>query len=209
MKEDSAYNTPERGTSRRDNKPITPPPRKPVHSKDVGLAYKTGFGMGQGALHKYRTAEALEFAVNQYFDKKIEEGRHFTIAGLALSLGFRSSSRLKAYEERGEEFAEVIEVARTRIEEDKNDLLLEGGRATNGVIFDLKNNHGWKERSETTTTHEAGSSLAELVLALQGNVLRPKLVEYAPDLNAVIDFDGEFEELIANPPDLGLDEDFA
>ena len=182
MKETSAYNTPERNTARYDNKPLLPPPRKPVSSRDTGLQIHKGVGTkGMGYYPRYRSAEALKYSVDLYFDKKMAEKKHFTLAGLALSLGFKSVKSLKAYAEKGDDYETVIETARTRIEEDKNDLLLEGGRATNGVIFDLKNNHEWTDRLETRTTHDVGDTLARLVMSLQGKVLRPGILHTIHD----------------------------
>ena len=208
MKDTSAFNTPEKGTSRRDNPPLLPPPRKPTSKLDNGTAPHKGFGTGGGHYPRYRTAEAMEYAINLYFAKKTEEGRPFTMAGLALSIGFRSAKTLKDYEERGEDYASVIEIARSRVEEWKNELLLEGGRATNGVIFDLKNNHGWTDRVETKTTHEVGGTLADLVLALQGKVLRPNLINQPDDeIEGVFfeeNYEGSIEDLIAS--DYGVEE---
>lgn len=147
---------------------------------------------GLGTYPRYRTAEALEDAVQMYFDLKVEQKKPPTMPGLALSLGFKSTATLKNYEERGEEYADVIIVARTRVEEWKNELLLQGGQQTNGVIFDLKNQHGWSDKIEQKTTVVPGGSLAELLQALQGNVLRPAM--FSPNAD-----EAEFREL---PDDL-------
>lgn len=195
----SYRDTPERETSKRDNPALLPPPRKPKSKHDSATAPIKGIGTGgigagmgpPGSYPKYRTAKALEDAVNLYFETKTEAGKPFTMAGLALSLGFSSARTLRTYEERGEAYADIIEVARTRVEEWKNELLLEGGRATNGVIFDLKNNHGWSDRIEQKTTVEAGGTLADLLASLQGTVLRPTLNhQHDEDIE-----DGVFEEV--------------
>jgi len=95
-------------------------------------------------------------------------------------------------------------VARTRVEEWKNELLLEGGRATNGVIFDLKNNHGWTDRIEQKTTVEAGGTLADLLASLQGTVLRPTLTQQPEsDIeDGVFEemYEGDFDDLINSNP---------
>jgi hypothetical protein len=132
-----------------------------------------GIGAAGGFKGKYTSAKALEHSVNLYFDKKFAEEKALTMAGLALSLGFTSRNALLRYEEKGEDFADVIETARTRIEEWKNELLIEGGRNVNGIVFDLKNHHGYSDRIEQKTVVEAGDSLTQLLSALQGSVLRP------------------------------------
>ncbi len=147
--------------------------------------------MGGGAYPRYRTAEALEFAVDAYFAAKEVDGKAPTMAGLALGLGFMSSSTLRSYEDKGEEYATIITVARTRVEEWKNELLLSGGKATLGVIFDLKNNHGWMDKSEQKVTVGADGSLAALMSQLQGKVLRPTLTASFSDIE-----DAEFIDAI-------------
>ena len=134
-----------------------------------------GHARGPRAYPLFRSAEALEFAINAYFDLKEEQGLPPTMAGLALSLGFKSTRTVREYEERGEEYAEIVETARTRMEEWKNEVLLTGKCAAAGVIFDLKNNHSWKERLENNTTVEAPDTLLGLFNTLQGTVLRPEL----------------------------------
>lgn len=189
----SRYDTPEKQTSKRDNPALLPPPAK---NNGTGNAYRKGLGMGYGGSYpRYRTAKALEDAVELYFETKKNEkegGAHLTMAGLALSLGFKSVASLKRYEASGEEYADVIEVARTRVEEYKNVLLLDGGRQTNGVIFDLKNHHGYSDKIEQKTTVEAGGTLADLLAALQGTVLRP-ILDHQPDNNDIED--GEFYDV--------------
>ena len=123
----------------------------------------------------YRSAEALEYAVNEYFELKESQGKPPTMAGLALSLGFKSTKTLKEYEEMGEEFSDIVETARTMMEEWKNEVLLNGTCSAAGVIFDLKNNHSWKERVENNTTVDTTDTLMGLMNTLQGQVLRPEL----------------------------------
>lgn len=173
---------------------LFPPPRDPVTKKDTGLLPRYGLGMDAGFLPKFQTAEAMEEAIEVYFKYVEENERPPTMAGLALALGFKSVGTLKNYEKRGEDFAYIIEVARTRIEDWKNTLLLRAEKTVNGIIFDLKNNHGWADKIEQTTIHQAGNSLAELLTALQGNVLRPAAIEQ-PDPAAQA-IEAEFVEVV-------------
>lgn len=181
---------------------LFPPPRVLHSSTDAGVLGKRGNNIGHGmragagGLPRYQTAELMEDAIEVYFDFVEENDRPPTMAGLALALGFKSTRTLRNYQQRGEDYAEVIEVAQTRIEDWKNTLLLKSEKQVHGIIFDLKNNHGWADRVETKTTHEAGGSLAELLLALQGNVLRP-----APILEDHSDqiLDAQFTEVTQQP----------
>lgn len=161
----------------RENEPLFDPPRTPTGKFDRGLLPITGIGQGQGMKPLYETAEEMNYAIDLYFRVIEEENRPPTMAGLSLALGFKSTSALRRYEMKGEDFATIIEVARTRVEEWKNELLLTKEKQCNGVIFDLKNNHGWMDRMEQTTVVQAGNTLTDLLLSIQGNVLRPTLPE--------------------------------
>jgi len=221
MKETSAYNTPEKNTKKSDNKPLLPPPAKNANGSP-GLYKPRGMGASSGFMGKYASAKALEHAVNLYFDKKLADEKPLTIAGLALSLGFTTKEALRRYEEKGEDFADVIDTARTRIEEWKNELLIEGGRNVNGIVFDLKNHHGYSDRIEQKTVVETGDSLTQLLSALQGSVLRPVIAstavqiedntdteeaEYYPSDDDVSDFLlNEFEDKTFSNDDYDLED---
>lgn len=70
--------------------------------------------------------------------------KHYTITGLA---NFLQTSRetLINYENR-DEFFDTIKAAKARCEEQWENLLI-GSNAT-GPIFNLKNNYGWKDKTE-------------------------------------------------------------
>jgi len=124
---------------------------------------------------RYQSPEAMQYAIDLYFESLIdEEGRQKkwpTVAGLVLALGFASRSDLNNYADK-DGFKFIIDRVMTRIESYKNDLLLQGGSTTQAARFDLIYNHGWKEKVEHDVNVSSGS-LAELVQALQGKVLRP------------------------------------
>ena len=146
--------------------------------------------MGPRKYPLYRSADALEYAINEYFTLKDDQGKPPTMAGLSLALGFSSTRTLQQYEESGEEYATIVETARTRMEEWKNEVLLMGKVPAAGVIFDLKNNHSWKEKIDTTTTVEHSDTLTSLLNTLQGSTLRP---DYSMD--EVVLEDAEFIEV--------------
>lgn len=85
--------------------------------------------------------------VAAYFDD-LEDGKPPTLAGLCLFLGFADKQSLSTYETYGDEFSLTVKKARLRIEEDRSNRLLGKDTFTPGVIFDLKNNHGWKDKTE-------------------------------------------------------------
>lgn len=101
---------------------------------------------------KYETAEELEQAIELYFetDAYIESGenRMFapTVTGLAYALGM-SRQALLDYEN-NEKFLDTIKRAKQRIGVALEQRLY--GNNVTGIIFNLKNNFGWKDARETS-----------------------------------------------------------
>ena len=104
---------------------------------------------------KFKTAEELQAAIDDYFekgvtvkevivDKKVVKVKVPTITGLALYIGFCDRHSFYAYEEIGE-FSNTIKKARARIEQHYEELLQTGN--TVGAIFALKN-FGWRDKQE-------------------------------------------------------------
>ena len=118
---------------------------------------------------KYTKAEEMQHKIDEYFascftasrdehgrilrdyDGKIimKQIRPFTITGLALALDMDRRS-LVNYSEK-EEFFPTIKKARLKIENYLEESLISGGNST-GVIFNLKNNYGWKDKQEIEHT---------------------------------------------------------
>jgi len=97
---------------------------------------------------KYANKEELDFAITTYFG--ICEGNDEvpTMAGLAYHLGFLSRSSLFDYKER-DEFSASIKRARLYIESKWESASLKGG---GGVVFWMKNNAGYTDKSEQEVT---------------------------------------------------------
>jgi hypothetical protein len=85
----------------------------------------------------------MEAKIDQYFDDLEKNGKPPTIAGLCFFLGFSDRHALSEYEKR-EGFSATVKKARLRIEVDRSERLISSGTPTAGLIFDLTNNHGWK-----------------------------------------------------------------
>lgn len=130
-----------------------------------------------GRPRKYDTPDEMAERIDAYFDacdnhyqevrKKDKNGdevvdtihkpRPYTMAGLAIFLGFSSRRSLFNYKSY-DGYGELIEAALTRIEEQRNVQLVSGQGQCGGLIFDLKNNHGWKdERHETSDVNVSGN----------------------------------------------------
>ena len=88
----------------------------------------------------YSDPLVMEAKIEQYFDTVTGPP---TVAELCLFLGFNHRHALAVYEGKPP-FSATVKKARTRIEVDREKRLLSRESPTAGVIFDLTNNHGWK-----------------------------------------------------------------
>lgn len=117
---------------------------------------------------KYKTVKALQMAIEDYFaycdnrtrdvysDKlgetiTVSMPAPYTMSGLARAIGL-SRQALLNYSER-DEYMDTIKDSRFRVEEYNENQLHEGRNAA-GVIFNLKNNFGWVDKSEVDNKHE-------------------------------------------------------
>ena len=91
--------------------------------------------------------------------KIMTQQQPYTITGLALALGTTRRTLLD-YEEINDEFSHTIKAAKTRIENFNEQMLF--GSSPTGIIFNLKNNYGWKDKTETDITTN-GDSLNPIV----------------------------------------------
>jgi len=57
------------------------------------------------------------------------------------------------YDDEDGNYSDTLKKLKDKIEADKQDGLLTGKYNATGAIFDLKNNHGWKDKFETTTAN--------------------------------------------------------
>ena len=78
---------------------------------------------GKGNPRRWRSAKALQAAVDAYFNECSEKGRVPSVAGLALALGYMSRQALERYTDRendnnSDEYVVIITRAKMRIEEE-------------------------------------------------------------------------------------------
>ena len=117
--------------------------------------------MGAGRPRLYKDHETFDKATDAYFDECLASGRKPTLAGLSISLGFHDKESFSHYATYGEEFSRTVKKAQVRIEDNRWQLLLNKEQFTPGVIFDLKNNHGWVDRKELEI--DASDAFADLL----------------------------------------------
>ena len=106
------------------------------------------------AKKKHETIEEFQAKIEAYFERQRKEKRPLTVQGLAIALDFKSRQSLLNYEgytdNEDRPFLDTIQKARLLIEENKAEGMLTGDYPTAAVIFDLLNNHGHKNKHETT-----------------------------------------------------------
>ena len=93
----------------------------------------------------FQSPEAFAAKADEYFAQCENKP---TLAGLCLFMGFSDKQSFSNYENYGHEFSLTVKKAQMRIELDRHERLIDKNRFTPGVIFDLKNNHGWKDQQD-------------------------------------------------------------
>lgn len=109
--------------------------------------------MPGGRPPKYKTPEELADAIDWYFFEKCFDScgnerlihKPVTVSGLAYYLGFADRQSITDYQNK-DEFTFTIKRAKIRIENYLEEKL--SGNNVTGTIFNLKNNFGWKDKTE-------------------------------------------------------------
>lgn len=107
---------------------------------------------GKGNPRRWKTAKALQGAVDQYFVDCEKSGRVPSVAGLALALGFMSRQALARYtdrmgEENEDDYVVIITRAKLMIEE-ANIQMAYNRDASPGARFILQNGFNYSEKQE-------------------------------------------------------------
>lgn len=100
---------------------------------------------------KYKDEKELKKAIDNYFKKCDEQNKPYTMSGLALSLGIDRSTLIR-YGDR-DLFATLIKEAKAKVETMLEENLYRLGN-NSGIIFNLKNNYGWKDSVEVNDNRE-------------------------------------------------------
>lgn len=99
--------------------------------------------MENGRPLKYESVEEMQKDIDKYFTDCDEQGKPYTVSGLAYALGTNRQTLLN-YEAK-EGFFDTIKGAKAKIETFNEEMLYSKEVPTTGVIFNLKNNYGWKD----------------------------------------------------------------
>lgn len=98
---------------------------------------------------KYEDIDLFKAKINEYFTK---ENYPWTISGLCLHLDITRDT-LCNYEKDANYF-DTIKRAKLKIENYAEKLLFSSLTYTPGIIFNLKNNFGWVDKTESVTKNE-------------------------------------------------------
>jgi hypothetical protein len=74
-------------------------------------------------------------------------------------MGFEDKESFSTYASYGSEFSRTVNKTRMRIEDDRWQSLIDKGEFTPGLIFDLKNNHGWKDQTQQEVSGPNGAPI--------------------------------------------------
>lgn len=134
----------------------------------------------------YKTVEELEKVVDEYFadcdaktkemhsdklgDMIVPDPEPYTMAGLAYALGMSRQSLINYGNK--DEFFDTIKRARERVEKDIEIRMISKDTFTPGVIFNAKNNFGWKDESKTEIVGKDGGQLTPLVIIKDGSTTK-------------------------------------
>jgi len=94
---------------------------------------------------KFKSAKELQSKIDAYFRDCDKKKKPYTITGLALALDTTRETLLD-YEER-DEFSDTIKKAKLKCQAYAEEQLFTN-RNTAGVIFNMVNNYGWKNKQD-------------------------------------------------------------
>lgn len=109
-----------------------------------------------------KTVEELEEKVEAYFKDAAKRKAPPTMAGLANALDIDRRTLIN-YRGRGDEFRSVIAKAKGRIEQAWEEGLFTA-KNSSGVQFNLKNNFGWRDKTEQEITGAGGEPLINRIV---------------------------------------------
>ena len=104
--------------------------------------------MSAGRPRKFKSVEEMKDKIDSYF---APDNHPWTVSGLCIHLGILRDTLI----EYGllEEFSDTVKEAKMKIENYAENILFQDRNVT-GVIFNLKNNFGWRDKQEIESKNE-------------------------------------------------------
>lgn len=130
------------------------------------------FAVGNsGKAKKWDSAESLQADIEKYYAQCKKEETPLTIEGLAETLDCDRHTLLNYEKAKGyEEFFATIKKAKNKVARNKVERGLKGEANATMTIFDLKNNHGYKDQTQTDITSK-GKTLSSSVVLPEGQTM--------------------------------------
>ncbi len=116
---------------------------------------------------KYKSAEELQKGIDKYFKECDEKEKPYTMSGLAYSLDIDRTTLIN-YGER-DSYSTLIKKAKQKVEQQLEENALMGKGNSTFTIFNLKNNYGWKDRTEVEVRKDPIEDLTPLAELLKGD----------------------------------------
>lgn len=110
--------------------------------------YVEEWGRLPGQPRKIKSVDEMEKLIDRYFLDICNKENRPTVEGLAIHLGFLSRQSLLNYEGYGKEYKNSLKRAKLYIESQIVQGAMTGKLNSHFCTFSLKNNFGWKEKTE-------------------------------------------------------------
>lgn len=132
---------------------------------------------GAGRPKKFQNIDEFRERINEYFDRCDERERPYTVTGLAYHLDTNRTLLLNIEHmgHYGEDFAYEIAKAKMRCELWLEENLLTRNSNVVGSIFALKNNFGWRDKTEQEISHHG--DVAKLLEQRRKQVIEQRTVQ--------------------------------
>ena len=114
----------------------------------------------------YSSVEDMQKKIDEYFAICDEKEKPYTMSGLAYALDMDRKSLLNYSKD--EKFFPTIKKAKLKIEQQLEENLYRLGN-NSGIIFNLKNNYGWQDKTEMEIRKDPIEDLTPLVELLKGD----------------------------------------
>lgn len=109
----------------------------------------------------YDDAKVFADQVDAYFALCAQDEKRPTLSGLSYALGFEDRETFSNYAGYGEGFSRTVKRAKLLIADWLEQRLTDKNTFTPGIIFDLKNNHGWKDTSQQEVSGPNGGPVQQ------------------------------------------------
>lgn len=117
------------------------------------------YKMPRGRPKAYTEVEVMQQKIDKYFNDCDRKNEPYTVTGLCLALDICRDT-LSEYMKK-DEFSDTIKKAKLKVENYLEKRLI-NDNSTTGIIFNLKNNFGWKDKQEVEHSGEVNNPFKNL-----------------------------------------------